>query len=122
MIRRAVLANAIEKLENAYIRDIAYTSDWLLLFRRVGDTFEWLALVLTGISSVFAYLAGLLTNRWWAFAAGITGTVGLAIAAIGRYCNAQVSPPQPPPRCCARPSCPVSPTSLCKPAFGGRRI
>jgi hypothetical protein len=51
--------------------------------------FEWLSLILSAVSSVLAYLAGIEKDRWWAFGAGIAGTVGLAISAVGRYCNSQ---------------------------------
>jgi hypothetical protein len=37
----------------------------LVYFRRLADFFEVVAIVFSGLSSVFAYLAGVLDNKWW---------------------------------------------------------
>jgi hypothetical protein len=61
----------------------------LLWFRRWADFLEVIAIVLSGVGSVFAYLAGIEENKWWAFISGMLGTLSFGLTIIGRYCNSQ---------------------------------
>jgi len=74
-----------QKLNATIVRDINDTIRWRFLFRKCGNYFEFLSLVTSLISTVFAFSAGSFDNPYLAFTAGCLGSVSLAFMKATSY-------------------------------------
>ena len=74
-----------QKLNATIVRDINDTIRWRFLFRKCGNYFEFLSLVTSLISTVFAFSAGSFDNTYLAFVAGCLGSISLAFMKATSY-------------------------------------
>lgn len=74
-----------QKLNATIVRDINDTIRWRFLFRKCGNYFEFLSLVTSLISTVFAFSAGSFDNPYLAFVAGCLGSISLAFMKATSY-------------------------------------